>query len=149
MKKSDFDHLTSGFSLLELIIAISVAGIVTTLALTAFTDIFKGFKLQNSRAERVREMIITKKKIEQIFTNISSTVSWTDYSVRYKTEGSDSVITVQYKNGSLFKDNTIICDNLKSFKFDKREHGSSRNELFFWESVLLNNGWLGGVFSTK
>ena len=139
------NKLISGFSLLELIVAIAIAGIVMTLAFTVFTDAVKGFRFQSSHAENIRKMLITKKRIDKLFSNISSVESWTEYSMKYKKDESDSVFTIRFSNEKLFSDNSLICENMKSFKFDLKDDKSGNKQLFFWEAVLNKGNWIGGA----
>ncbi len=132
--------LSSGYTLLELIIAISIAGIVMTLALAMFTDMGKWFRSQNKQAEKVQEMIVTKKRIDQALKEISVIQNYTEKYLEYNKEGSDSLITLWVNEGVLYSGSEQICSNIKEFAFNYQIR-----DLLFWETELKLGGWVGGV----
>lgn len=129
-----------GFTLLELIIAISVSGIVLTLLLAVFTDVGKWFALQNVRADTVRKMLITKKKIDRELFKMDYIHSWSAERVTFGINSYDSSIVVDVRNGVMHRNTEQICSGLKKFEFEFYQ-----NKILFWESELESGGWIGGA----
>jgi prepilin-type N-terminal cleavage/methylation domain-containing protein len=137
----------SGYSLIELLIATVVAGIVASLAFMVFTNLQKDFRFQNSHAERVREMILTKKKIESALSHIEKVKSYTVTSVTYNQNSSDSICIIQFKNGSLLNGSSEVCKKLSKFRFEfveSQDDNLTKKSLLLWEGELERGGWIGG-----
>jgi prepilin-type N-terminal cleavage/methylation domain-containing protein len=140
----------AGFTLLELILAISLAAITTSFIFSSYIDVVRGFKLQVSRAERVREMVQTKNKICKAFLNIGSLVLVAPNKIVVLEVGDTTTHSIEYFNSDLYYDAKLIQNKLYSFVFqpsDKKNNDGLR--IIEWEGVLNKGGWVGGVFIAK
>ncbi len=138
---------SSGVTLLELLITISISSTVMVYAMTVFTDLSKGFRIQENKNNSVQTLLLQKIQIDNILSAIGSISSWTTTTISFKEIRTDSLITVQFKNGSLLRNDQIACKNLKDLKFDLHENvGSVNNEkVLLWECLSDKNSLICGA----
>ncbi len=137
----------SGFTLLELLLTITISSMVMVYAMTVFTDLGKGFRIQGNKNNSVQELLLQKIKIDKIFNSIGSIDSWTTTTIRFREVHTDSLITVQFKNGLLLKNNQIASKNLKDLRFDLQENTDAVNneKVLLWEYLSNINGLICGA----
>lgn len=138
---------SSGFTLLELLITISISSMVMIYAMTVFTDLGNGFRIQGNKNNNVQTLLLQKIQIDNILSSIGSISSWTTTTISFKEIHTDSLITVQFKNGSLLRNDQIACKNLKDLRFDLQENdGSVNNEkVLLWECLSDKNSLICGA----
>lgn len=136
---------------MELLVTIVVSAIVMSYAMVVFTDLGKGFRNQGKQSKSVLKMILTKKQIENSIGSIASIESWTSTSLRYKKQNSDSLVNIQFRDGSLYSDRNIICNGIRDFTFDVEENSSSSesnntSRVLLWECLVADKKLIGGAF---
>jgi prepilin-type N-terminal cleavage/methylation domain-containing protein len=137
----------SGFTLLELLVTISISSMVMIYAMAVFTDLGKGFRIQGDKNSSVQSLLLQKIQIDNILNTIGSIDSWTTTTICFKEKHTNSLVTVQFKNGSLLKKDQIACKRLKDFRFDLHENtGSVNNEkVLLWECLSDKNSFICGA----
>lgn len=141
---------TSGFTLLELLLTITISSMVMIYAMTVFTDLGNGFRIQGIKNNSVQTLILQKKQIEKCLNNIGSIDSWTSTSIRFKELNTDSTITIQFKNGLLLANDKTICKDLKGLRFDLQENTDNKSNLnndkvLLWECLSDKNALICGA----
>ncbi len=141
---STIDNPT-GTTVIELIIAVSVALIISTMVLAAYLIIFKEFNLFTRKADAVMETIVLKKKIDALFTDVMTVTEKYKTTMEYTdSENNDHVLT--FRNGSIYLGNTVKTSGLKSFNYSISEkRGAGGRYLLLWDAVLVNKHWIGGA----
>lgn len=136
-----------GFTLLELLISITISSMVMIYAMAVFTDLGKGFRIQGKKNSSVQELTLQKLQIDKIMNSIGSIDSWTSTTIRFKEIHTDSLITIQLKNGSLLKNDRIISKNLKSLSFDLQENDGALSEekVLLWKCLSDRNSLICGA----
>lgn len=137
----------SGFTLLELLLTTTISSMVMLYAMTVFTDLGKGFRTQGNKNNSVQALLLQKIQIDNILNTIGSIDNWTTTTISFKELHTDSLITVQFKNGSLLKSNQIVSKNLKNFTFDLQENTGSVNDekVLLWECLSDKNSFICGA----
>ncbi|HEX3020759.1 MAG TPA: prepilin-type N-terminal cleavage/methylation domain-containing protein [Chitinispirillaceae bacterium] len=141
---------TSGFTLLELLLTITISSMVMIYAMTVFTDLGKGFRIQGIKNNSVQTLTLQKKQIEKSLDNIGSIDSWTSTSIRFKELNTDSIIAIQFKNGSLLANGKTICKDLKGLRFDLQENTDNRSsqnndKVLLWDCLSDKNALICGA----
>lgn len=133
--------------MLELLITITISSMVMLYAMTVFTDLGKGFRVQGNKNNSVQTLLQQKIQIDNILNAIGSIDSWTTTTIRFNELHTDSLITVQFKNGSLLKNDQMVSKNLKSFTFDLQENTGSVNngKVLLWECLSDKNSLICGA----
>ncbi len=142
---------SSGFTLLELLITITISGMVTIYAMTIFTDLSKGFRIQGDKNNKVQTLLLQKIQIDNILNTIGFIDSWTTTAIHFKELHTDSLVTFQFKNGSLLKNDQVICKNFKGLRFDLQENSGSINDekVLLWECLSDKNSLICGAVVIK
>jgi len=138
--------MKNGVTMVELVITISVVSIFSTFIFGSYLAIYKQFKYQTTRANKVIEVVRVKKDIDQIFKDIKEITGIYKNSFEYFDSKTNTAHYISLKNNSLYLDNTLIIDKIKSFTFSISEKKTiSGDNLFIWEAVLINGYWIGGA----
>jgi prepilin-type N-terminal cleavage/methylation domain-containing protein len=133
---------SSGFTLLELIIASSISSIVLVFILTLFSDTTKGIAFQNKRSKKVEMMILYKKRIETALDKFQEIKSISQISCE-GIDDSNSTISIIFTNNTLAFKNSVLCTDIDKFKFEA-ENSCGNKTVLLWECTLKNSGWIGG-----
>ncbi len=136
----------NGYTVLELLIALSVTAIVAAAILASYATVFHGFASRTRQAERVRAMIAAKADIDRIMRDIKSVENPIASGFRYYTVR-DSAYAISYRSQTVSDSRTGTVIPLKQFSCeltsDSLQNGS---RLLHWEALVENNqDWIGGA----
>lgn len=134
----------SGITLLELIVAITIASFLAMLIFGVFTDITKGFHTLSNRSAAVGTMISTKKRIDASLKDVEKILSINDSSITY-INSLDSIYTIEFSCGKLIKNRSIICGNVENGRFTLSHKENSTGDILLWECLVDKKGWIGGA----
>jgi hypothetical protein len=140
---------SKGVTMLELLIAFTIAGIVTSLGFTLYTAITKSLRHQSGTAEALCSTILSKKQIEQACNRISVLSKWSEREITGIDKMTDSTITLCYTGNAFYCRNSKIAIGFDTFVFsllENRKDPSDRNAVLLWEGCMSKNGnWIGGA----
>jgi prepilin-type N-terminal cleavage/methylation domain-containing protein len=140
--KNKITFATSGFTLIEVIVAIAISTPVLLLIFYYFTDIEKGRLFQSSQSRNLITMISYKKSIDTSIDSLLKIETVSEIELRGR-DIRDSLLTIRMSNKSIYCNNKIICSNIKNFKFEKDQNCEQKTVLL-WECTLENGEWIGG-----
>jgi prepilin-type N-terminal cleavage/methylation domain-containing protein len=134
----------AGFTFLELLVAISVAAIVVTLAFRFMQDTTLGIRMQGKRVNGAEKMMTAKKMIESVTNRMQAVISTNSSEVDFKMFGSDTVHEMVFKGDSLVVDNRSLCKGIRkiNFELDDTKKGKS---VLYWEGEMSSGNWIGGA----
>jgi len=146
-----------GTTLIEIIVAVVIAGIVFSLIMAFYSNTIKGFWTSTNNSENVKESIVTKMKIEKAISEIENgvVVSWQKDEVVYNKNqdvgiGLDSVVRIRWQQNAILKGNDTLATNISAFDFNLETNitvpGVTKG-LLSWEATVRTNGWVGGAGS--
>lgn len=135
-------RISAGFTLIEVIVAIVVSTPVLLLTFFYFTDIEKGHLFQTKQAKDIETMVLFKKRIDTAVNSLITIETVSEIEVR-GTDNHDSLLSLRYVNKSLYRNSTILCDHIKSFKVVKDQNCDHKTVLL-WECTLENGAWISG-----
>lgn len=136
----------NGYTLVELIVAVTLGLFVTTLIFATYTDLFKGFRYQAHRADRVRTMVLLKKELDQSLKAADVLTTVSSRKLTYVERGTRLEHTIAFYDNTIYRDNAVLQSNVRDFAFttsDKRSEQGFR--LVRWEALLYRGGWVGGA----
>lgn len=134
-----------GHTIIELITAISVTLIISTMIFAAYLAIFKEFNFFTRKADAVMETVVTKKKMDALFSDIKTVSAVYKTTLEYIGKNNKKHI-LTFRNGSLFLDNARKIDKLNNFTYSVSEkQGAIGRYLLLWDVVLSNKHWIGGA----
>jgi prepilin-type N-terminal cleavage/methylation domain-containing protein len=144
--KSTNQYSRSGFTLVELIVAISLGLFVSTLIFAGYTDLFKGFRRQALRAENVRNMVHIKRGMDHAFGNAQALSMVSARKIVYREQGSLNEHAITYRDSAVYKDDKMIQKGIRDFVFSTSPQKTDQGYcLVSWEALLAHNAWAGGV----
>lgn len=137
----------SGTTLLELLVAITVAGAATILVFSFYKNVAKEYWLHTHKSEEVKELIVTRLAIERHFSNVAKVVSCRKDGFDYVSAESDSAGTVRFVSNALIDNNDTIVKNITSFSCQTAMPGGKQqgNGVLLWEAVIDNGIWVAGA----
>lgn len=140
----------AGYTLIELIVAISLATIAAAFIFSSYIDIVHGFKIHVKRAESVREMISAKIKIAKAVQNVGSLVLIAPDKLMFVEQGDSTTHTMEYHNEELYRDGRSVQNKLESFVFRPSEAKTTEgHRVVAWEGTLGSGGWVGGAIIAR
>ena len=148
--KSGKETMKNGFTTVELLVAIVVASIVTTLGFTFYGQVTKHFSRQSARAQRISEVLIAKKRIDNCCNKILSVQNCSGNAVDVKLVSDNKRISIRKSGTVLIAETDTVVENVDSFSFDilkgrKRDAG---NAVLCWEAVI-GGEWVCGAVGVK
>jgi prepilin-type N-terminal cleavage/methylation domain-containing protein len=136
-----------GTTLIELLVALVIAGIVVSLGFTVYTTITRQFQRQSREAEALRNAILIKKRIDNACRKIAVLKRCNERELSGTDQTGDSTRTVRYRNGSVFSATDTVTSGFKEFVFSLAEDSKKKNSMavVLWEGVIAESGqWVGG-----
>lgn len=135
-----------GFTIIEVIIAICITTIISTLIFAAYLTIFKQFKVFTQRADKVMETVLAKKKIDALFKDVKMITGVYKTTLEYSNYKDKNNHILSFRSNALYKDNKIGVKGIKIFEYSVSEKKTKTGKnLLLWETVLLNGYWIGGA----
>jgi prepilin-type N-terminal cleavage/methylation domain-containing protein len=140
--KNDDAVTTSGFTLIELVVAIALSTTVILLILFFLSDIEKGSLFQSKHSHNIETMKTCKIRIDKIVNTIASIESISEVELRGR-DIRDSLFVLRFSNKSILRNNDILYDKVKHFYMEKDQNCENKTVLL-WECTLENGAWIGG-----
>lgn len=135
-----------GFTIIEVIIAIFITTIISTLIFAAYLTIFKQFKIFTQRADRVMETVLTKKRIDALFKDVKTVTGVYKTTLEYSTYKDKNNHILSFHSNALYNDSKIGVKGIINFEYSVSEKKSKTGKkLLLWEAVLSNGYWIGGI----
>lgn len=135
-----------GHTLMELMIAISIISILVPLIFMAYLSIYKQFKYNTNKADRVMETVVIKKKIDRLITDIENVNSTYKTSFGYFGNRDNKTHLLSFRGNTLCIDNKIKINKVKTFNYLITEKKSaSGRHLLLWEVILESGNWIAGA----
>lgn len=139
-----------GITMIELLVAVTIAAIVTALAFTLYTATTGTFFRQNRYADTMTNAVRTKKQIDAAFGNIAVIIRKNDHELQVRPINSDTSYTFGVCGAALMRNSDTIAAPFESFTFSYVENRSSHDDhtiVVLWEGVLNpKKTWIGGSF---
>lgn len=138
---------SAGTTLLELLVAIVVAGIISVLAFTFYSNVVKGYWLHDKRSESVKEAIAARIVLHQRFSAIDKVVSCRKDGFDYVKTDEDTIRTIKFAPKALLDNNDTILKNLSTFSTSialpaQKQQGKG---VLLWEAETNNGNWVAGA----
>ena len=138
----------SGTTLIELIIALVIAGIVVSLGFTVYGNITRQFHTQSNNTESIRSKIIVKKQMNRVCSMLSVVDYCSEREVRGVDEITDSIVKIKFHDGSVFHGADTVVTGVKQCSFElmeKKRSSDNKKAVLQWEVVCEKSGWIGGT----
>ncbi len=139
-----------GVTIVELLTAMVIAGIVLTLGMTAYRGVLKSFLYKSRAAAGVSAAVIAKKRIERACGRFVKIDRCTEREMS-GLDGSDHPATLRF-TGSVLMDGKDTVAALEEFGFSLREERKAAGNLvavLLWEGTLPKGGWIGGAVAVR
>jgi len=147
MKNSE--RTAGGFTLLELLVAITITGIVVTLGFAFYLNFTALFTRQGQTAARLCNTVIVQKRIERVCNGFLRIDRCTENEVSGIAASTGCSRNIRYSGTALIdNDHDTVATNLCMFRFTltkNRADSFDRNAVLLWEGTLVGNEWVGGA----
>jgi prepilin-type N-terminal cleavage/methylation domain-containing protein len=137
-----------GITLLELLVAITIASIVLSLAFFSFTRLNKDFFQLSNHSVKVQDMVVAKAQVDAVMKKIKNIKTFSENRVEYMCCNNDSVHVLEIKLGKLFNDAVIVNGKINNVKFSMTGD-SLKKQALLWEGTVEKNGWIGGAVEVR
>jgi Tfp pilus assembly protein PilE len=133
--------------LVELLVAIIVAGIISVMAFTFYTNVVKGYWLHDKRSEAVKEAIAARIIINRRFSTVDKVVSCRKDGFDYVKANEDTMRTIKFAPKALMDNNDTILKNLTTFSTSialpaQKQQGRG---VLLLEAETNNGNWVAGA----
>lgn len=133
----------SGHTMAELIIAIVVTGIVSTIVLGAFLTMQKQYKVNQKNANKVFQRINIKNRLENDFKKIHTIEEIYSKKIVFQNNNSIKGNIISFSHGQIKANNKVILTDISDFQIELKETEGIKN-LLFYSFVSKKYGWVGG-----
>lgn len=142
--------MKNGFTTVELLVAIVIASIVTTLGFTAYRQVIKRFSRMSASAQNLTEVLITKKRIDNFCSTLAVILNCSENAVTAKVPGERNLVTIRKSGNALVTQTDTIAVNITSisFKLATGKQRENKNAVLCWEA-MMNNEWTCGAVAVK
>jgi hypothetical protein len=137
----------SGHTLMELVMAIAVTGMLALVILAAYTSIAKTFAWHSRQAAQLRSMTLAKAELDAVFGSIQKCRIISPSVLEYTILSDSSFVALSFRSDTLFdawSGAKIPCQ-----EFGVRLHPQKMpdgRQVFAWHTLLDKNRWIGGAF---
>ena len=132
-------------------VTVAAAGILVVLVFAFYTNVIKGFWSQARKSEGVKEMIVTRAKINREFDRIAVVAAVQNGSFDYIANKENCASRVAsravFKNNMLLASGDTVTKGLDSFVCSVMlppEHAAGQG-LLLWEAKLGKDRWIAGA----
>lgn len=133
-----------GFTFIEMIVAISIAAIVVVLIFAFLRSTLRGARMQETRVENVKKMILARKRIESVVNKMEYIESVHKENVEFKEYDSDTIHDLAFKNERLIVGIDTIINKIKDFNFEYDEQNKNK-KILYWEGQMTSGSWIAGA----
>lgn len=139
-----------GHTLLELVIAITVTLIISSLLFAAYLVIIKDFHFYNRKANDVLNTVVLKKKMDGMISECAVITEAFKTSFEFTDASAGNRHTVAFRNDILYMDNKPVITELKSFDYSISDKTANNGKkLLLWEMSLRNGSWIAGAAEVR
>ncbi len=141
--RGNVDRPIGGYTLVEMMVAVSMAGIVSILIMGAYTGLFKGFEIQAGNAAEAQAMILGKKQIDRMMRSLRSVTEVSPRGILGANDR-DSIINISYVKG-------VLSDGIQSVSLDsfscmvKKTEYPDGPAYLIWDATVPGGKWIGGA----
>jgi Tfp pilus assembly protein PilW len=141
---------TSGFTLVELMVAISLGFFVIMLVFSGYTDVFRALRSQAKKADNIQNMVLVRASMSRALRDISTVNMASANRISFTKKGKGEGHSVELRDSTLWSDNVQIGKKIKNCVFSLSEKYSPDGyRLLTWEVVLAHGGWVGGAMDVR
>lgn len=139
--------MKDGFTTVELLVAIVIASIVTTLGFTVYGQMTKHFSHQGASAQKLSEVLLAKKRIDNYCNNILLVHNCSGNTATIKTRDGDQHITIRKSGNALIAGTDTLVEHIDSYSFDivKGKKRDTKKSVLCWEAVIGGEWACGAV----
>lgn len=144
----ELNNKIKGITLLELLVAITIASVVISLAFFSFTRLNKDFFQLSNRSIKVQDMVVAKAQVDAVMKKIKIVRTISEKKIEYVCCNNDSIHVLEVRQGKLYDDAVIVNGKVQNLKFSVTGDSLKRQALL-WEGTVEKNGWIGGAVEIK
>jgi type II secretory pathway component PulJ len=138
--------LSRGVTIIELVTAMTVTSFLAVSIFIAYTNLYHIFLRQTQQAERIREAIVVKTKMDALLRDIVFIEEAQSREIRYQRELEDSSHTLAFRDNSIFSDNILLAPRIGSLTLSlSAESDESGRRALRWDAVITGGRWIGGA----
>lgn len=135
----------SGMTILELVVAMAIAGTVISLVLGSYLNITKGFYLQVNKSAQILQMAALKKQIDKNIGAVGVVISVRETALDYQDKEAGALHTMSFGNAMLKKDSLIVAGHLEKFAWSLLQPSTGPGKAVLYWEAYIGNGWIGGA----
>lgn len=132
-----------GHTMIELLLAIVVTAMVSTVVFAAYLGIQKQFKKNQDNAEVVFQMINAKNKLKSIFGEIYEVEEIYSNKVYYRTIDSKTQNVISYSGNVISQNRKTIISDINSLELEITSE-KDNSAVLLYSAHSNKNGWIGG-----
>ncbi len=133
----------SGMSLVEVMVALVVLGIMSPLIYGLYTQMYRYYFSVSERTDSVLEATVAKRSLDRYWADIDSVLSVDQHSIRYlSTKGRVDEIAI--RKGELFWNSKRIAREVTEAKFFYLSSTCGSDEPLVWE-MKVKERWISGA----
>lgn len=137
---------SAGHTLIELTLAISLAGMLVGIVAVSYVTIYRGFAKQSSRMGDVQEMVRVKGEIDGVLKKDCNLLSFAPSRIVFNRESDTTVHTLSFSDKKLKYDQELLSKNASMFLMTLSNDSTAKGGHFLqWEVVFSDNQWIGGI----
>jgi hypothetical protein len=141
---------SAGHTLVELTLAISLAGMLVGIVAVSYVTVYRGFAKHTIRVSNVQEMIRVKGEIRGILRRNDVLVSCTSSRILCRSDGDTTTHTLEFTNRLLKYDREILSRTASAFSTDLSEKPTAEGRyLLQWDVQFGKDRWIGGAEFVK
>jgi prepilin-type N-terminal cleavage/methylation domain-containing protein len=142
-----------GVTLLELVVAISIAGIVLVSVFFSYGNLAGLFSRQSRTADDLRTTIIIQKRVERLLYPLAVINRCSKHEVEGFEAATGNPVLIRLSGHCLLKGADTAVSGLGTFEFDLKEPTGSRDPrhtaVLLWEGATIAGGWVGGAATVE
>lgn len=134
-----------GVTLIELVLAITISAIVVSMVFFTYISIFKGYKSHTVQSQHVMELVVTRKKLDKLFSEVGAVETVEPSRIVYVPSSQASgTSTIAWTSRKLLRGSEESGIALKDMAFRHQTLEGASSGVLLWEGHTSAGLWVGG-----
>jgi len=136
----------NGFTILELVVAITVATILVALVLSSYVVFTKAFARQTRAGLDVRRSVVMKARVDALMGRIGEVTTVHGNTIEFRDRKTASLREISWRSGALHYGDSTAVTGITDFLVSDPDAGcSGPHRVLLWEAHTESKAWIAGA----
>jgi prepilin-type N-terminal cleavage/methylation domain-containing protein len=136
----------SGFTILELTVAMTVATLLIALVLSTYVVFTKSFARQTRSGLDVRRSVVVKARVDAVMRRVGEVTAVHGATIEFRDPQTGSLREVSWRSGALYLGDSMAVSSLSGFVLTEPPRDcKAQRTVLLWEAHTEFGAWIAGA----